>query len=106
MGRAWRIEYEGGLLVYLVWKICILANKETRRLFGMTYSATSHLLSSIRTRTQKDSVCGLNAFIHNVTPYCMTQGVICEEFPVPTTDSLAGLQAFAAEIARHENRPA
>jgi len=40
MGRAWRIEYESGLLVYLVWKICIPANKETRRLFGMAYSTT------------------------------------------------------------------
>jgi len=43
MDRAWRIEYEGGLLVYLVWKICILANKETRRLFGMTYSTTRQI---------------------------------------------------------------
>lgn len=37
--------------------------------------------------------------------YPMAQGVPCEEFPVPTTDSLAELQAFAAEIARHENWP-
>ena len=57
MGRAWRIEYEGGLyhvlsrgnerqdifyddqdlLIYLVWKIGILSNEETGRLFGMTY---------------------------------------------------------------------
>lgn len=34
--------------------------------------------------------------------YPMTQGVPCEKFPLPTTDSLAALQAFAAEIARHE----
>jgi len=38
MGRAWRIEYEGGLLVYLVLKTYILANKETRRLFGISNS--------------------------------------------------------------------
>ncbi len=38
--------------------------------------------------------------------YPMTQGVPCEDFPLPTTDSLAALQAFAVEIARHENRPA
>ena len=75
MGRARRIEYEGGLyhvlsrgnerkdifyddrewLVYLVWKICILSNEETGRLFGVTYSAISHILSSMRTRMQKDS---------------------------------------------------
>ncbi len=65
MGRAWRIEYEGGLyhvlsrgnerrdifhhsrripklikedrdlLAYLVWKICILSNEEIGLLFGM-----------------------------------------------------------------------
>ena len=74
MGRAWRIEYEGGLyhvlsrgnerkdifhddrdlLVYLVWKIYILSNEETGRLFDMTYSAISHILGSMRTRMQKD----------------------------------------------------
>ncbi|MDE3041740.1 MAG: hypothetical protein KGJ82_14365 [Nitrospirota bacterium] len=37
--------------------------------------------------------------------YPMTEGVPCEDFPLPTTDSLAALQAFAAEIAGHENRP-
>jgi hypothetical protein len=37
--------------------------------------------------------------------YPMAQGVPCEEFSVPTTDSLAESQAFAAEIARHENWP-
>lgn len=36
--------------------------------------------------------------------YPMTQGVPCEDFPLPTTDCLAALQAFAAKIARHENR--
>ncbi len=35
------------LLVYLVWKKCILNNEETGRLFGMTYSAMSHILSSM-----------------------------------------------------------
>ncbi len=43
------------LLVFLVWKICILSNEETGRLFGMTYLAISHILSSMRTRMQKDS---------------------------------------------------
>ena len=75
MGRAWRIEYEGGLyhvlsrgnerkdifrddrdlLVYSVWKICMLTNEETGRLFGINYSAINHILSSMRTRMQKDS---------------------------------------------------
>jgi len=74
MGRAWRIEYEGGLyhvlsrgnerkdifrddrdlLVYLIWKTCILTDEEAGRLFGMTYSAISHMLSSMRTRMQKE----------------------------------------------------
>ena len=75
MGRAWRIEYEDGLyhvlssgkdrkdifhddrdlLVYLVWKIGLLTNEETGRLCGMTYSAISPILSSMRTRMRKDS---------------------------------------------------
>lgn len=38
--------------------------------------------------------------------YPMSQGLPCEDFPLPTTDSLADLQAFVGEIARHENRPA
>lgn len=38
--------------------------------------------------------------------YPMKQGVPCEDFPLPTADSLMALQAFAEEIARHENRPA
>jgi hypothetical protein len=36
--------------------------------------------------------------------YPMTQGVPCEDFPVPSTDSIADLQAYAAHIARHEDR--
>jgi len=72
MGRAWRIEYEGGLYHVLsrgnerkdifhddrdlpVYLTCTLTNEETGRLFGMTYSAGSHILSSMRIRVQKDS---------------------------------------------------
>ena len=75
LGRAWRIEYEGGiyhvlsrgnerkdifhdardLLVYLVWKIWIPGNKETERLSGMTCPAISYISGSMRTRMQKDS---------------------------------------------------
>ena len=36
--------------------------------------------------------------------YPMTQGTPCEDFPLPTTDSLTALQEFAVRIARHENR--
>ena len=43
------------LLVYLVWKTCTLSNEETGRLFGMTYSSVSHILSSMRTKMKKDS---------------------------------------------------
>ncbi len=43
------------LPVYLVWKICRLPNEESGRLFGMTYSAISHILSSMRTRMQKET---------------------------------------------------
>ena len=43
------------MLVYLVWKTCILTNEETGRLFGMTYSAIIHILSSMRTGMKKDS---------------------------------------------------
>ena len=49
------IKDDRDLLVYLVWKISILSNEETGRLFGMSYSAISHILSSMRTRMQKDS---------------------------------------------------
>lgn len=38
--------------------------------------------------------------------YPMTQGRPCEDFPVPNTDSLAELQAYAKDIARHESEPA
>ena len=38
--------------------------------------------------------------------YPMTEGMPCEDFPLPTTDSLSALKEFAAEIARHENRAA
>ena len=41
-------------LVYLVWKRCMLSNEQTGRLFGMTYSAISHILSSMRTRMKKE----------------------------------------------------
>jgi len=43
------------LLVYLVWKICRLLNEENGWLFSMIYSAISHILSSMRTRMQKDT---------------------------------------------------
>ncbi|MBN2033256.1 MAG: hypothetical protein JW836_08270, partial [Deltaproteobacteria bacterium] len=42
-------------LVYLVWKICGLPNEENGRLFGMTYSAISHILGSMRTGIQKET---------------------------------------------------
>ncbi|MCH7547086.1 MAG: hypothetical protein IID30_11870 [Planctomycetes bacterium] len=32
----------------------------------------------------------------------MTQGIPCEDFPLPISDSLEELQAFVGEIARHE----
>lgn len=40
------IKDDRDLLIYLVWKICILSNEETGRLFRMTYSAVSRILSS------------------------------------------------------------
>ena len=80
MDIAWRIGYEGGLYhvlsrgneqkdifyhernlpIYLVRTICILSNEETGRLFGMTYSAISHILSSMRNRMGKDSDSRIN----------------------------------------------
>ena len=42
------------LLVYLIWKTCMLPNKGTGRLFGMTYSAVSHILRAMRTRMEKE----------------------------------------------------
>lgn len=47
------LEDDRDLLVYLVWKTCMLSNQETGRLFGMTYSVISHILSSFRTRIKK-----------------------------------------------------
>lgn len=38
--------------------------------------------------------------------YPMSQGTPCEDFPLPTTDSLAALQEFAAQIALHESQAA
>jgi len=49
------IKNDRDLLVYLVWKTCRLSNEETGRLFGMTYSAISHILSSMRIRMQKET---------------------------------------------------
>ena len=37
--------------------------------------------------------------------YPMTQGMPCEDFPLPTVDNLAGLHAFAIELAHYEDRP-
>jgi chromosomal replication initiation ATPase DnaA len=62
------IKEDRDLLVYLVWKICILSNEETGRLFGMTYSAISHILSSMRTRMQKDS--DLRVKYNNIYSLC------------------------------------
>jgi len=36
--------------------------------------------------------------------YPMTEGIPCEDFPVPRTDSIADLQAYAARISRHERK--
>ena len=62
------LKEDRDLLVYLVWKICILSNEETGRLFGMTYSAISHILGSMRTRMQKDSE--LRVKYNNVYSLC------------------------------------
>lgn len=35
--------------------------------------------------------------------YPMAQGAPCEDFPLPSTDSITELQAYAAEIARYED---
>ncbi len=56
------------LLVYLVWKICNLSNEETGRLFGMTHSAISHILSFMRARMQKDS--DLRVKYNNIYSLC------------------------------------
>ncbi|MDP2643301.1 MAG: transposase [Desulfobacterales bacterium] len=49
------LKEDRDLLVYLVWKTCTLTNEETGHLFGISYSAVSHILSSMRNRMQKDS---------------------------------------------------
>jgi hypothetical protein len=35
--------------------------------------------------------------------YPMRQGVPCEDFPLPSTNDLAALQAYASTIALHED---
>ena len=62
------LKNDRDLMVYLVWKICILSDEETGRLSGMTYSAISHILSSIRTRMQKDS--DLRVKYNNIYSLC------------------------------------
>ena len=42
------------ILVYLVWQTCLLTNEETGQLFGMTYSAVSRILNSMRNRLKKE----------------------------------------------------
>jgi hypothetical protein len=37
--------------------------------------------------------------------YPMSQGIPCEDFPLPSTGRLPELQAFAADIARYEDSP-
>jgi hypothetical protein len=37
--------------------------------------------------------------------YPMTQGLPCEDFPLPVTDGIVELQKYAADIARHEDKP-
>lgn len=37
--------------------------------------------------------------------YPMTQGVPCEDFPLPSTNNVAELQRYAADIAQHETGP-
>jgi len=45
---------ERDLLVYLIWKTCMLPNEEIGRLFGMSYSAISHILGSMQTRNKEE----------------------------------------------------
>ena len=42
-------------LVFSVWKTGLLTNEEIGRLFGMTYSAVSHIVGSIRLRIEENS---------------------------------------------------
>lgn len=37
--------------------------------------------------------------------YTMNKGLPCEDFPLPSTDSITELQAYAVDIARHEKGP-
>ena len=37
--------------------------------------------------------------------YPMTQGLPCEDFPLPSTDNIVELRAYAADIAQHEDGP-
>ncbi len=64
------------LLVYLVWKICILSNEETGRLFGMTYSAISHILSSMRPKCKKILICSFK--YNNI--YSLCNGLLPKSF--------------------------
>jgi len=41
------------LLIFTVWKTGLLANEEIGRLFGMTYSSVSHIVSSIGLRIKE-----------------------------------------------------
>jgi len=43
------------LLIFSVWKTGLMTNEEIGRLFGMTYSAVSHIVSSIRLRIKENS---------------------------------------------------
>ena len=43
------------LLVFILWQTCALTNEETGRLFGITYSAASRILDSMRTRVKEDN---------------------------------------------------
>ena len=49
------IKDDRDILVYLVWQTCLLTNEEVGQLFGMTYSAVSRVLNSMRNRLKKES---------------------------------------------------
>ena len=49
------IKEDRDLLVYLLRKTCMPTNEGIGRIFGMTHSAVSRILSSMRTRLQTDS---------------------------------------------------
>jgi hypothetical protein len=44
------------LLVYLICKTCMLLSEEAGRLFGLTYSAISHILSAMRAGIKKNRI--------------------------------------------------